>query len=509
MEFHVVSSRKSIDDDAKNSCFLIEDNWNDWFKYQTQYHLLYIADNNDIFEIGNTKVAGVDCEQNDKILGIPSRFERLDANYFSLGQDDDYYERLNILGHSIRIAILEALNDIAYNIHLYEPIKNLEIVKTSLMRFVSEETLLGQFNRQANGGSRLTPYNFTFKTPKFNDIVESSIELNFNIDPADIPPSNINVIIGRNGVGKSTILKNMANAFLCDSTEIKYGSFYNENDDTSFLFSNLITISYSLFDDLVVFNEINTKYRERYHYIGFKMNNEHSNTIIAKSNENIEIEFTNSLMACCDGYRKKLWIESIQTLETDQIFHEANIKRIIEEKDIKKFKANAIKVFNNFSSGHKIVLFSITKLIESLEEKSLVLIDEPETHLHPPLLAAYIRCISDMLKYRNGVAILATHSPVVVQEVTSRCVWIIERAGTICKAYRPDINTFGENLGTLTREIFGYEVTTSGFHNILKELVESDRSINRINSILKGSLGKEGAYILINMINKRDNYGED
>lgn len=43
--------------------------------------------------------------------------------------------------------------------------------------------------------------------------------------------------------------------------------------------------------------------------------------------------------------------------------------------------------------------------------------DEPEEHLHPPLVAAFIRALSNLLTYRNGVGIVATHSPVIVQEV--------------------------------------------------------------------------------------------
>ncbi len=39
------------------------------------------------------------------------------------------------------------------------------------------------------------------------------------------------------------------------------------------------------------------------------------------------------------------------------------------------------------SSGHAIVLLTVTKLVARVEEKTLVLIDEPESHLHPPLLS--------------------------------------------------------------------------------------------------------------------------
>ncbi|MDK7046806.1 AAA family ATPase, partial [Escherichia coli] len=100
-----------------------------------------------------------------------------------------------------------------------------------------------------------------------------------------------------------------------------------------------------------------------------------------------------------------------------------------------------------------------------------VLIDEPESHLHPPLLSAFIRALSDLLLDRNGLSIIATHSPVVLQEVPKRCVWKINRSRLSTESRRPDIETFGENVGILTREVFGLEVVKSGFHDLLVQSV--------------------------------------
>ncbi|MEK5757114.1 AAA family ATPase, partial [Acinetobacter variabilis] len=77
------------------------------------------------------------------------------------------------------------------------------------------------------------------------------------------------------------------------------------------------------------------------------------------------------------------------------------------------------KLFGQLSSGHKIVLLILTRLVETVDEATLVLIDEPESHLHPPLLSAFMSALTELLEDRNGVAIIATHSPVVVQEVPS------------------------------------------------------------------------------------------
>ena len=45
----------------------------------------------------------------------------------------------------------------------------------------------------------------------------------------------------------------------------------------------------------------------------------------------------------------------------------------------------------------------IIKIIDIIEEKTLIIIiDEPESHLHPPLLANFIKALSYILKEING-----------------------------------------------------------------------------------------------------------
>ena len=151
-----------------------------------------------------------------------------------------------------------------------------------------------------------------------------------------------------------------------------------------------------------------------------------------------------------------------------------------------------VGVFREMSSGHKIVLLSLAGLVNRVTEKTLVLIDEPETHLHPPLLSAYIRAVSNLLIELNGVAVVATHSPVVLQEVPQSSVWKLSRQGNAFRIDRPNIETFGENVGTLTREVFGLEVTHSGFFQMLSELAEKYDSYEKVLEVLGNQLGAEG-----------------
>jgi hypothetical protein len=91
----------------------------------------------------------------------------------------------------------------------------------------------------------------------------------------------------------------------------------------------------------------------------------------------------------------------------------------------------------------------------------------------------------------------------VLQEVPSSCVWKIRRSGIRVVAERPDIETFGENVGILTREVFGLEVTSSGFHKMLHDAVADDPNFDRILERFGGELGGEARAIVRALLGAR------
>jgi predicted ATP-binding protein involved in virulence len=191
------------------------------------------------------------------------------------------------------------------------------------------------------------------------------------------------------------------------------------------------------------------------------------------------------------------------------MFAESNVISAIDfarksetEKSDVGAKLDIFKTFSKLSSGHKIVILTITRLIETVEECTLVLLDEPEMHLHPPLLSAFIRALSELLIDRNGVGIITTHSPVILQEVPQSCVWKLRRSGYNAIAERLDIESFGENIGILTSEVFGLEVTNSGFHKMLYDAIEKHgRNYASVINLFNKELGSEARAILKVLIN--------
>jgi len=275
-------------------------------------------------------------------------------------------------------------------------------------------------------------------------------------------------------------------------------------------FSSLVSVSFSAFDTFEPPEEqVDPNKGTRYYFIGLKCQKKDEDRL--KTRKELNMEFNRAFTVCINQKEKKERLfDAIETLESDENFAEMNIQEL-KELPISVVKKKIWSLMEIMSSGHAVVLQTITQLIASVEEKTLVLIDEPESHLHPPLLSAFIRALSELLNDRNGVAIIATHSPVVLQEVPKSCVWKVDKIGTVIKTYRPKIETFGENVGVLTREIFGLQAVKTGFHDLLIKSVERGSTYQEIMDEYKEQLGLEARAILRALVAHRDrnsNYDE-
>jgi len=498
MQFKVVDS---LPLESKDIAYLVNDNWDDWFEFETLYILYYDDENQVRHRIGKVKIGELKIKTR---AAIPKEFNSLEKSFFSLGQSVNYYENLNSLANEAGNDILKTLNDIAFDLKLFKKIENEKVTRVSLLRTVTSKEVIGQFNRMAHGGAKLTPYDFKFIAPKPKDS-EFYIDISFNVIPNSKPSTNVHVLIGRNGVGKTHLLNNMLNSVFSSEKTTKYGVFQS---DEEILFANVISVSFSAFDE----SEPKKEQKDRtkgiqYSYIGLKRipkgDEKDSNP---KSPVMLKNEFIKSLDECKLGNRKERWIKAVKILESDPMFQESEIIKLIKINDKKEFKETASEIFKKLSSGHKIVLLTITRLVETVEEKTLVMLDEPESHLHPPLLSAFTRALSELLILRNGVAIIATHSPVILQEVPKSCVSILSRSGISAKADRPEKETFGENVGTLTHAVFGLEVTNSGFYNLIKKSVKKKNTYEDVKLDFNNQLGMEAKAIAksIMYIKKQD-----
>jgi len=518
--FRVIPSNKNIPTGA-NACtaFLKQDRWDKygWSEYRTQFILTVIDNNKRMVEIGYVKIGvrglkpGDSNKKGYRTPDIPDSFVELDKEYFSLGQSAEYYEKLKILDNIERRDLLTALGDVAYDSARWEWAKNEQVMRESLMLNIAKSIVEGSFRRLAHGNAKVTPFRFTYTPPKRLGDGKPPFKLYFDVDPVSPIPTNLHVLIGRNGVGKTYILSLMAKALAGkDAAASQSGSFeFLEDYDESSKFTNVVAVSYSAFDHGGLMpNSSRESHKPAFSFIGLRRNSKEDSKATGnpKSPDALAKEFSESMKVCRMGRRKKIWIEVIQILQSDPVFSSAKLLSLVEHQENNSGAIEeASSAFKQLSAGHKVVLLAITRLVEMTQERTLVLMDEPEGHLHPPLLSAMARAISELMVKTNGVAIIATHSPVVLQEVPQSCVWILNRIGRVSSAERPAIETFGENVGVLTREVFQLELSQSGFHNLLNKIADQERNYDSAVKRIGMSLGSEGRSLLRAMYLIKDN----
>lgn len=513
MRFIVQSDRWDPSDIGPRSAILVPDNWDD-FGFRTSFDLWFRpAEDDSPIDLGRVKIALADqppgpspIPQGDFPDGLPTD----GGHWISVGQDALYYEKLEGLGKTGK-EILRGLGDVTTmggpaiaEQKLGALARSSSVIRTSLLRNVSMSTILQQWIRIASGGPRRTEYWFNYHFPPSAGAIAHP-PLDFEVRPASVPSSNIHVLIGPNGAGKTTLLRSLATAAVHPNrvpTPTEGRITYNNNVG----FANVLLVTFSAFDPFV---GVDPDPEVKFQHVGLA----HASRL--KAREELAGEFIDSLNSIATSRRFEQWVNILRTLAGDRHFNAAVIGDEYEDIHIsdrpqqqptpQRQRIEVLisvadeptngagrpwrDIFMSLSSGHALVLLTLTRLVDLVAERTLVLLDEPEAHLHPPLLSSFVRALSKLLTDRNGVAIAATHSPVVLQEVPRSCAHKIRRPGG--RARRPRIETYGENVGVLTHEIFGLEVRKSGFYAEIEKAVARCDSHEEVLHSFDQQLGDE------------------
>jgi predicted ATPase len=526
IQFVTMLDRNSLPEVAGEALILVPDFWDD-FGFGTLFDLRYKDAAGTYHEVGQVKIAHRD--QTEGRPPLPSTFFRLGSEFFSLGQSDDYYAELHRRG--LREVALSSLHDIAYDEDTFAEVQDCEVMQISLLRTVPRSTVESQFRRIAHGGVKLQDFRFQYTAPVNSVKSRDPLRLQFEVYADSEPSTNVHVIIGGNGVGKTTLLKGMSAAVSPTTLELSNrGTFVDLEADrdpgeSSFPFLNVIFVSFSAFDPFLFKSALaepagpDTLFSLRspsvpLSYIGLGDPNGADRR--PRDIQELSREFIASIGECLrDATLRRKWDTAIGVLEADPLLKDLGLRALVDFGDAEpnseilqaKVEARLMKAFERSSSGHKVVLLTLTRLVQEARERSLILFDEPESHLHPPLLSSFMRALSELLAETNGAAIIATHSPVVLQEVPKDCVWKLRRSGDQCVAERPQIETFGENVGVLTHEVFGLEVTHSGYHAELQQAVAEEDSFEAVASRFNNQLGSEAQGIVRIMLAVKDSEG--
>lgn len=481
-------NKSHVDYKTKNQIVLAHENWDD-FGYQNLYEVHYVNNNMEYYYLGETKIMSIKSNTTIEKILIENDYKYLDDSCASIGLFN-FYENLMSLDDDIKKYLLEVIKDCIYNPSIFNKFEDSIVMKTSLLRDTNYEDIKEEYSPMIFKNQYInTRFSLDIKLDRDMDD-----EIIINVHPESTPPTNIHAFIGRNSSGKTQLLEAIFKYYYnnyIDNVFYNYdnihNNFYTKLQLFNIRFNQMIYIPININDDLrEIMNKKNRDIK-----------------IIDRYNNNID-DLKRSLQICLnDRIMVKLWKNTIKKLETDPLFKELELSNI-DRNNIEQSIKDIISKYEKSSSGHKFILLTITKIVQMITPKSLVLIDEPENHLHPPLLSSFIRAMSYFLIQRNGFAILATHSPVVLQEIPQSCVYVLNRFGNEISVRKPSIETFAENIGTLTREVFRLEVENSRFYEALKEEVNNGESYESILNKYGNQIGLEGRSIIATLLANKD-----
>lgn len=304
---------------------------------------------------------------------------------------------------------------------------------------------------------------------------ENEHDLTFNFDHEAVLPRRIAVIIGKNGVGKSQTLGRIARAALDGSDDLTDGTEKGRP-----LINRLLAFAPTNEAESVFPAE--RKKRPRIWYQRYSLNRSRR----ARRNDYVSdliVQVARSPETIGDMSRWEIFTEAVSAISGDEQLHLVTtaakdfpdsvqtyvsfgqLQRGQEQRKLDRFasidvKKEPVRVVASegfpLSSGEISFLKFAAQASLAIENGSLLLLDEPETHLHPNFISRFVSLLDRLLELTGSAAIIATHSAYFVREVFREQVVVlgVDDEGFV-HAGKPLLRTFGADVGAISYFVFG------------------------------------------------------
>lgn len=466
----------------KSQIVLTYDDWND-YGYQTSFCMYFCDVKGTVHEIGAVKIycreSLVDrnkCYYNHTREYLEQEIKYLPNNCCSLGQDLGYYESIKRLLPKEYSDIFRRLNDIA----IYEELKACFIkepgVIESLLRFSGAQKALNEA-KAVVCGRKIAEKDISFSYQIKMPYDSSTTRLDFDFSKNEDIPYRINIIIGKNGTGKTQLLSHLADSL----------SGYTENKEEDCFVGDrppidkVMSISYSAFDCFKKPPVDHFDQRSVFSYVYCGIQSEHGTLSLDELKSNLSKAY-----------------DSVKTKKRIDVWKEV-LSELMEEEHQRTVEAIVAENFDdiNLSSGQQILICTMTELIANIENESIILFDEPEIHLHPNAISNVMRMFYQLLERFNSYAIFTTHSPIILQEIPSKYIQILERIEGMPYVRKPDVECFGNNISDIIFDVFDVKGSESNFKTIIRKITKRKTS-DQIKALFNNQLSLNALIYLEN-----------
>lgn len=458
----------SVQPPKRYPCFILVFNW-DWtdYEYHTWFCLFYFASEADRRMIGELKL--MNSEQDNTMDALPEEFdEPLDDSFCSLGIKTDYYIglRQELKNEQLIKEVQHYLCDCTFEPAIYDQHRDERIFNVSLMRDLSAMDALQEGQSLAMGIEPDEMYSFSYTYhPKYDNSLYADWKVHIPYKPLKFMRTF--GIIGINGVGKTQILS----SFITDLLAQKVDNFKSLPH-----FKNIIVICSTPFDSYPVEKQDTREIVYRLCCLeqdktltldGIKQN---LNRIMKQPT----VEHVSMLT---------VWVDLIREyVDSAFVDHVVILKRDADGSEYYDINGDDLgSNVNILSSGQLHILSLVTYICANIHYRSLLFIDEPEVHLHPHITMEFMAMLSGLLSVFKSYAIIATHTPLVVREMAGKNVFLMQKMQDGIPQIAPvGFETLGEDVGTLYRNLFGYDEQSSYFKKMVDKLCDRGKSYEEI-----------------------------
>lgn len=291
-------------------------------------------------------------------------------------------------------------------------------------------------------------------------------DLTFRFADGDaVLPQRFAIVIGKNGVGKSQTLAQIVDAALAGKPKLT-----DIRGDRP-LFNRILGF-YSSGTNISVFPSDRRK-RARVWYRRFSMVSGRSR----QTTSDLIVQLARSIEGIGGTSRYDIFLKAITAIDG---FRELvlrtrsgergpvpvhGLNRGAEQETVRRYasiniRSEPVRMIDGrtypLSSGELSFLRFAALTGLYIENGTLLLFDEPETHLHPNFISQFVALLDGLLAQTGSAAILATHSVYFVREAVEDQVTVLrsdeDRAIT---AETPTLKTFGADVGAISYFVFG------------------------------------------------------
>ena len=172
----------------------------------------------------------------------------------------------------------------------------------------------------------------------------------------------------------------------------------------------------------------------------------------------------NSLHAFAAEYEDaRTFFVALESTDFSELIHDVQIQVSVQAGD----GDDAAITFRQLSEGEQQLLMVLGLMRFTKSHQSLVLLDEPDTHLNPHWSVTYLKDLTRVMSDTSGEApeqqtsqiLMATHDPLVISSLVKEQVHVMARDETTgsCRWAPASLNPRGLGYtGILTSEMFGF-----------------------------------------------------